>query len=109
MFKQQPMKMAAAEALWDGQQAAPFSVFAVGDVDKGHNTVAIEVPGLLSFLADDDFTRYVPGINDVNKAEQAKFGARRLPAQHPRRLLGLPLDDRLRHDVHRRRRWSGCG
>ncbi|MEV7691597.1 cytochrome ubiquinol oxidase subunit I [Streptomyces bungoensis] len=74
MFKQQPMKMAAAEALWDGQEPAPFSVFAYGDVEKGHNSVAIEVPGLLSFLANDNFSSYVPGINDVNKAEQQKFG-----------------------------------
>ncbi|MFE2071705.1 cytochrome ubiquinol oxidase subunit I [Streptomyces misionensis] len=74
MFKQQPMKMAAAEALWDGQKPAPFSIFAYGDVEKGHNTVAIEIPGLLSFLADDNFTSEVPGINDVNKAEQQKFG-----------------------------------
>ncbi|MEV4191860.1 cytochrome ubiquinol oxidase subunit I [Streptomyces toxytricini] len=74
MFKQQPMKMAAAEALWDGEERAPFSVFAYGDVDKGHNTVAIEVPGLLSFLADSDFDSFVPGINDVNKAEQEKYG-----------------------------------
>ncbi|MFC9926717.1 cytochrome ubiquinol oxidase subunit I [Streptomyces sp. NPDC127190] len=74
MFKQQPMKMAAAEALWDGQKPAPFSIFAYGDVQKGHNTVAVEIPGLLSFLANDDFTSYVPGINDVNKAEQQKFG-----------------------------------
>lgn len=74
MFKQQPMKMAAAEALWDGQKPAPFSLFAYGDVEKGHNTVEFEIPGLLSFLANDDFTSYVPGINDVNKAEQRKFG-----------------------------------
>ncbi|MEU8529196.1 MULTISPECIES: cytochrome ubiquinol oxidase subunit I [Streptomyces] len=74
MFKQQPMKMAAAEALWDGEAPAPFSVFAYGDVEKGHNTVAIEIPGLLSFLANDDFDSYVPGINDVNKAEQEKYG-----------------------------------
>jgi cytochrome d ubiquinol oxidase subunit I len=74
MFKQQPMKMAAAEALWDGQKGAPFSIFAVGDVAKGHNRVEIELPNLLSFLADDSFTSYVPGINDVNKAEQAKYG-----------------------------------
>ncbi|MFF9770178.1 cytochrome ubiquinol oxidase subunit I [Streptomyces sp. NPDC053086] len=74
MFKQQPMKMAAAEALWDGQKPAPFSIFAYGDVEKGHNTVAVEIPGLLSFLADDNFSSYVPGINDVNKAEQQKFG-----------------------------------
>ncbi|OIJ92944.1 cytochrome ubiquinol oxidase subunit I [Streptomyces sp. MUSC 14] len=74
MYKQQPMKMASAEALWDGQKPAPFSIFAYGNVEKGHNTVAIEIPGLLSFLADDNFTSYVPGINDVNKAEQQKFG-----------------------------------
>lgn len=74
MYKQQPMKMAAAEALWDGEAPAPFSVFAYGDVDKGHNKVAIEIPGLLSFLANDDFTSFVPGINDVNKAEQEKYG-----------------------------------
>ncbi|MEU9196654.1 cytochrome ubiquinol oxidase subunit I [Streptomyces hundungensis] len=74
MFKQQPMKMAAAEALWDGEKPAPFSIFAVGDVAKGHNDVEISVPGVLSFLADNNFSSYVPGINDVNKAEQQKFG-----------------------------------
>lgn len=74
MFKQQPMKMAAAEALWDGQNSAPFSIFAYGDVSKGHNSVEISIPGILSFLADDDFTSYVPGINDINKAEQERFG-----------------------------------
>jgi cytochrome d ubiquinol oxidase subunit I len=74
MFKQQPMKMAAAEALWDGECPAPFSVFAYGDVQKGHNTVAIEIPGLLSFLADGNFSSCVPGINDTNSAEQLKYG-----------------------------------
>ncbi|MCN9243102.1 cytochrome ubiquinol oxidase subunit I [Streptomyces sp. RY43-2] len=74
MFDQQPMKMAAAEALWDGQHAAPFSIFAYGDVSKGHNTVELSVPGVLSFLAHDDFHSFVPGINDTNKAEQEKFG-----------------------------------
>ncbi|WP_228976273.1 cytochrome ubiquinol oxidase subunit I [Streptomyces sp. DH12] len=74
MFKQQPMKMAAAEALWDGEGPAPFSLFAYGDVDEGHNKVAIEVPGLLSFLANGDLTSHVPGINDTNKAAQEKYG-----------------------------------
>lgn len=74
MYEQQPMKMAAAEALWDGEKPAPFSVFAYGDVDKGHNKVALEIPGLLSFLAHSDFESYVPGINDTNKALQEKYG-----------------------------------
>ncbi|MFG2195617.1 cytochrome ubiquinol oxidase subunit I [Streptomyces sp. NPDC048639] len=74
MFEQQPMKMAAAEAMWDSEAPAPFSVFAYGDVDKGHNDVALEIPALLSFLAYDDFHSEVPGINDVNRAEQEKYG-----------------------------------
>lgn len=74
MYEQQPMKMAAAEALWDGEGPAPFSVFAYGDVDKGHNEVALEIPGLLSFLAHGDFESHVPGINDTNEALQEEFG-----------------------------------
>jgi cytochrome bd ubiquinol oxidase subunit I len=74
MYRQQPMKMASAEALWDTSEPAPFSVFAYGDVARGHNTVAVEVPGLLSFLAHDDFSSRVPGINDINRAEQAAYG-----------------------------------
>ncbi len=74
MFEQQPMKMAAAEALWESRSPAPFSLFAYGDVDEGHNTVAVEVPGALSFLAHNDFSTTVPGINDLNAAAQERFG-----------------------------------
>nr|WP_206314568.1 cytochrome ubiquinol oxidase subunit I [Streptomyces coryli] len=73
MYEQQPMKMAAAEALWETEGPAPFSIFAIGDVDKGHNRVAIELPGLLSFLAHDNFHEEVPGINDTNEALKKKF------------------------------------
>ncbi|GAA0663734.1 cytochrome ubiquinol oxidase subunit I [Kitasatospora atroaurantiaca] len=74
MFKQQPMKMAAAEALWDTQTPAPFSIFAVGNVNDGHNSVELEVPGILSFLANSNFSSPVPGINDTAAAEAAKYG-----------------------------------
>ncbi|MDB1086203.1 cytochrome ubiquinol oxidase subunit I [Streptomyces sp. ACA25] len=74
MYDQQPMKMAAAEALWDTQGPAPFSLFAIGDVDEGRNVVAVEVPGLLSFLAHDNFSDPVPGINDTNEAMQELYG-----------------------------------
>ncbi|WP_275557782.1 cytochrome ubiquinol oxidase subunit I [Streptomyces sp. 5-6(2022)] len=74
MFEQQPMKMAAAEALWDTQAPAPFSVFAVGDVSKGHNSVELEVPGVLSFLAHSNFTDSVPGINDIAQREADAYG-----------------------------------
>ncbi|MBS2532358.1 cytochrome ubiquinol oxidase subunit I [Catenulispora sp. NF23] len=74
MFEQQPMKMASAEALWDTQGPAPFSLFAVGDVEKGRNSVEIEIPRLLSFLAHGNFHDPVPGINQTNAAERAKYG-----------------------------------
>ncbi|MDG4856579.1 cytochrome ubiquinol oxidase subunit I [Streptomyces sp. T-3] len=74
MFEQQPMKMAAAEALWDKQAPAPFSVFAVGDLDASRNDIAVEVPGVLSFLAHHNFTEAVPGINDLAKKEAAAYG-----------------------------------
>ncbi|MGP4114961.1 cytochrome ubiquinol oxidase subunit I [Streptomyces sp. 4N509B] len=74
MYEQQPMKMAAAEALWETEAPAPFSLFAVGDVEEGHNKVAVEVPGVLSFLAHDDFSSEVPGINDINEQMQEQYG-----------------------------------
>ncbi|MBB1246758.1 cytochrome ubiquinol oxidase subunit I [Streptomyces durbertensis] len=75
MYEQQPMKMAAAEALWETEGPAPFSLFAIGDVDKGHNKVAVEIPGLLSFLAHDNFRDPVPGINDTNEALKERYDA----------------------------------
>ncbi|MFG2819493.1 cytochrome ubiquinol oxidase subunit I [Kitasatospora sp. NPDC048365] len=74
MFEQQPMKMAAAEALWETQDPAPFSIFAVGNVNEGHNSVELEIPGILSFLANGNFSSAVPGINDTAAAEAAAYG-----------------------------------
>ncbi|MFP5022767.1 cytochrome ubiquinol oxidase subunit I [Pseudonocardia phyllosphaerae] len=80
MFVQQPMKMAAAEALWETEGPAPFSIFAIGDVRTGHNVVDFQLPGLLSFLAHSDFTSPVPGINDTAAAEAAAYGG--TPAEY---------------------------
>ena len=54
MFEQQPMKMAAAEALCETEQGAGFSVFAVGNVDAECDVRSLVIPGLTSFLADRD-------------------------------------------------------
>ncbi|WNZ13171.1 cytochrome ubiquinol oxidase subunit I [Streptomyces sp. 11x1] len=74
MYEQQPMKMAAAEALWESEDSAPFSLFAYGDVSEGRNTVEIEIPGLLSYLAKGDLDSVVPGISSVEALEQAEYG-----------------------------------
>ncbi len=74
MTKQQPMKMAAAEALWNGKSNAGFSLFAYGDVSRGKNKVDITVPDGLSILATNHPSGYVAGINDVQQEEVAKYG-----------------------------------
>ncbi|MFF9157481.1 cytochrome ubiquinol oxidase subunit I [Streptomyces sp. NPDC014846] len=74
MFEQQPMKMASAEALWNTRSPAPFSAFAVGDVAHGRNSVEVEIPGLLSFLAHSNFHEAVPGINDIAAHEAKLYG-----------------------------------
>ncbi|MBH5335890.1 cytochrome ubiquinol oxidase subunit I [Streptomyces pactum] len=74
MFEQQPMKMAAAEALWETESPAPFAIFAVGDVDEGHNSTELEIPGVLSFLAHNNFTDPVPGINDIAERQAELYG-----------------------------------
>ena len=74
MTEQQPMKMAAAEALYDTAGPASFSLFTIGSLSGREETFSIRVPGLLSFLATGSFDGAVDGINDVQRREQAAFG-----------------------------------
>ncbi|PID77393.1 MAG: cytochrome ubiquinol oxidase subunit I [Deltaproteobacteria bacterium] len=67
----QPMKLAAFEGLWDGQENA--GLVAVGlingekragdDLEDFH--FKIELPGVLSLLTNREFGSFVPGINDL--------------------------------------------
>ncbi len=50
----QPMKLAAAEGLYDGGKGAALSI-----------VPGIEIPQALSFLATHDTNGFVPGINDI--------------------------------------------
>src|SRR5690606_25026422 len=58
MFDQQPMKMAAAEGLCESVDGAAFSILTIGDLANDCDGVQhlIEVPGLTSFLATNDFS-----------------------------------------------------
>ncbi|RRS00618.1 cytochrome ubiquinol oxidase subunit I [Glycomyces terrestris] len=74
MTATQPMKMAAAEALYQTTSGAPFSVLTVGSLDGRHGTPIIEIPGLLSFLATGSFSGRVQGINDLDAQYVDRFG-----------------------------------
>ncbi len=78
MTEVQPMKMAAAEALYETSPqgvGAPFSVLTVGSLDGQHANALIEIPGLLSFLGTGTWDGEVMGINDLKAQYAAKYGA----------------------------------
>lgn len=75
MTSTQPMKMAAAEALYQTTYNAPFSVLTIGSLDGRHGTPIIEIPGLLSYLGTGSFNGEVQGINDLNAQYQTLYGA----------------------------------
>ncbi|HEX2905941.1 MAG TPA: cytochrome ubiquinol oxidase subunit I [Phototrophicaceae bacterium] len=74
MVKAQPMKMAAAEALWDSESPASMSLFTIGDEPGRKDVFSIRVPGLLSFLAYNRFEGEVKGINDLQAEYEATYG-----------------------------------
>lgn len=78
LFKQQPMKMAAAEALCETQKGAEFSVLSVGNLqsnDCNDVTHLITVPGLTSFLSTHDFNSTITGVPDLQEEYLQKYGA----------------------------------
>jgi cytochrome d ubiquinol oxidase subunit I len=74
MTEVQPMKMASAEALYNTESSAPFSILTIGTPDGKSEKFSIKVPKLLSFLATGTFGGKVEGINDLRAAYQAKYG-----------------------------------
>jgi cytochrome d ubiquinol oxidase subunit I len=76
MVSTQPMKMAAAEALYKTSTGADasFSIFTLGTPDGVHELFSIRVPYLLSFLSTHTLDGTVEGINDLNAHYQDIFG-----------------------------------
>ncbi|AFH48809.1 Cytochrome bd-I oxidase subunit I [Ignavibacterium album JCM 16511] len=74
MIKVQPMKMAAAEALWESENPASMSLFTFGDEKNRKDVFAIKIPGALSFLAYNKFEGEVKGIKNLQAEAEQKFG-----------------------------------
>ncbi|HVX21664.1 MAG TPA: cytochrome ubiquinol oxidase subunit I [Acidimicrobiales bacterium] len=73
MDEQQPMKMAAAEALYNTEDGASFSLLTVGNL-SGNPVFQIRVPHLLSLIADMSWNGRVEGIHQTQAAEAARYG-----------------------------------
>ena len=75
MVEQQPMKMAAAEALCDTENGAGLSVFAVGPINASCDEVkGLTIPRLFSFMATNDFDGRVQGVNQVQAQMAGRYG-----------------------------------
>ena len=75
MTEVQPMKMAAAEALYDTEEScAPFSIFTIGTPDGKEEKFSITVPCVLSFLGTGSFDGEVKGINDLRAEYRETYG-----------------------------------
>jgi cytochrome d ubiquinol oxidase subunit I len=67
--KHQPMKLAAMEGLFETQTHAPLSLGGIVDHEKRELKYAIHLPGVLSFIAFDDFGAEVQGLNDFPRED----------------------------------------
>ncbi|MEU4240161.1 cytochrome ubiquinol oxidase subunit I [Actinoplanes sp. NPDC026619] len=67
----QPMKMAAAEALYETTRGASFSLFTIGHPLP---SFSLDIPWLLSILAKGSPTATVQGIDDLQAQYAAQYG-----------------------------------
>ncbi|MFZ6026704.1 MAG: cytochrome ubiquinol oxidase subunit I [Chloroflexota bacterium] len=74
MVQTQPMKMAAAEALWESENPASFSLFTIGSLDGTEEVWAVRLPAMLSFLSYNRFTGEVKGMNELQAIHEAQYG-----------------------------------
>ena len=74
LLQVQPMKMAAAEALWNDADPAGLSVFAVDNEATRQELISIRIPYVLSILGYNSPTGMVRGINSLEAADIQKYG-----------------------------------
>src|SRR5699024_1009364 len=82
MTEVQPMKMAAAEALYETPpegECAPFSVLTVAGLGGEDPTHVLEVPCLLSWLGTGSFDGQVEGMANLENEYLERFGDDELP------------------------------
>ena len=70
----QPMKISAAEAVWETENPADFIVAAGIDQNEQENSFEIRIPYALSFLLYHSLYGQVEGLQDLQAKAQAQFG-----------------------------------
>jgi len=63
----QPQKLAAMEALWEGEDGAPMVLFAIPDQKERKNHLEVAIPKLGSLIITRDLNGHVQGLNDFEE------------------------------------------
>ncbi len=74
MTEVQPMKMAAAEGLYEDEAPASFSLLTVGTLDGREPVFEAKVPHLLSYLGTGDWDGEIRGINSLQAEYEEAYG-----------------------------------
>jgi cytochrome bd ubiquinol oxidase subunit I len=74
VYQTQPMKMASIEALWYSEKPASFSILTIGDLSGKKEVWSIRIPGITSFLACNNFTCEVRGVEDLQVLYNQQYG-----------------------------------
>lgn len=74
MYTSQPMKIAAAEGLFETEQPASFSLLTIGDQTGTQEVFALRIPYALSLLACNNLTCPVEGINNLQAKYTSEYG-----------------------------------
>jgi cytochrome d ubiquinol oxidase subunit I len=74
MVESQPMKMAAAEALWETESPASFSVLTIGSLDGSSEVFALRLPRLLCLLSYNQLECEIKGMNELQEEFAAQYG-----------------------------------
>lgn len=70
----QPMKLAALEGLWETEQPASFSLLTIGDLSGKKEVWSVRIPYAMSFLACNNFSCEVQGVNAIQAEYETKYG-----------------------------------
>ncbi len=74
MTEVHPMKMAAAEGLYEDEAPASFSLLTVGTLDGSEPLFEVKIPRLLSFLGTGTWDGEVRGVDSLQEEYEQRFG-----------------------------------
>jgi cytochrome d ubiquinol oxidase subunit I len=72
--ERQPMKMAAAEALWETEQPAALSLLTIGTLSGREEIFSIRIPALMSLLTCNNLDCEVKGVYNLQAEYEQTYG-----------------------------------